>query len=43
MNESIADRHVFAELTIVTDRPTVHATWSVTMGRIYVCSTGDAA
>jgi len=34
---------VFAGLTIVTDRPsdrpTDHATWSVTIGRIYVCST----
>ena len=30
---------VFAELTSVTDRPTDHATRSVTIGRIYVCST----
>ena len=34
---------VFAGLTNVTDRPTDHATRSVTMGRIYVRSTGDAA
>ena len=27
---------VFAGLTTVTDRPTDHATWSVTIGRIYV-------
>jgi len=30
---------VFAGLTSVTDRPTDHATQSVTIGRIYVCST----
>jgi len=30
---------VFAGLTSVTDRPTDHATWSVTIGRIYVRST----
>jgi len=29
----------FAGLTSVTDRPTDHATWSVTIGRIYVRST----
>jgi len=30
---------VFAGLTSVTDRPTDHATRSVTIGRMYVCST----
>ena len=30
---------VFAGLTSVTDRPTGHATWSITIGRIYICST----
>jgi len=30
---------VFAELTCVTDRPTDHATQSVTVGLIYVRST----
>jgi len=29
---------IFAGLTSVTDRPTDHATRSVTIGRIYVCS-----
>jgi len=29
----------FAGLTTVTDRPTHHATWSVTKGRLYICST----
>jgi len=33
---------VFAGLTSVTDRPTDHATRSVTIGRIYVRSMGDA-
>jgi len=32
----------FAGLTSVTDRPTDHATWSVTIDRICVRSTGDA-
>jgi len=31
---------VFARLTTVTDRPTDHATRSVTIGGIYVRSTG---
>jgi len=30
---------VFAGLTSVTDRLTDHATWSVTIGRIYIRST----
>jgi len=34
---------VFAGLTSVTDRPTDHAGWSVTIDHIYVRSTGDAA
>jgi len=34
---------VFAGLTAVTDRPTDHATLSVTVGYIYVHSMGDAA
>ena len=33
---------VLAGLTSVTDRPTDHATRSVTIDRIYVRSTGDA-
>jgi len=34
---------VFAGLTSVTNRPTDHATRSVTIGRIYIRSTGDTA
>jgi len=37
------DSAVFAGLSSVTDRQTDHATRSVTIGHIYVRSTGDAA
>jgi len=33
---------IFAGLNSVIDRPTDHATWSVTIDRIYVRSMGDA-
>jgi len=34
---------VFTGLNSARDRLTDHTTWSVTIGRIYICSTGDAA